>query len=325
MYRDHLFPSIFLPPRSEILLAALRRTSSEVSGYVDELLRDPIQLAPDDIRPREARDAITMANRFANLSKSARLRQLQGPIEGVETAFGITFDARHVEDNEDDLLAADLRRFDDRSTLTDITSSAIEIADNKMRLIVMNVNRKLLEQVSGVDLVYYDLVGDKAVTVQYKRMERSRLVSTDRTQPEWVYHRKSALQDQLRLMEAHSFSTSQPSTSDDWRLSSSPNFFKFTWPQRFVTDDKLLIPGMYVPDEYLRLGIIEGKFDTGPSGGFQITKSNIKHFTSETFVELVRRCWIGTRRTDRSGLVDYARAAAAEHQVILALRSRSAS
>ena len=325
MDQYHLFPSVFDPHPSAALLDALRRTSTEASRYIDELLRGPVRLAADDIRPREARDATTMAIRFARLSDTAQLRTLRDPTARAEAAFGVAFSTHQMDDHEDDLLAADLRRFDDSATLRDITGSIVEVADSNTRLIVMNVNRKRLEEVSGVDLVYYDETEDKAVAVQYKRMQRSRSISASSSHSEWIYHRKSELLKQLRLMEEESFSTERQPTADEWRLSSSPNFFKFTWPQRLRPDSKMLIPGMYVPDEYIRLGIREGKFDDGPSGGFQITRKNTRHFTSETFVELVRRCWLGTRRTDRSRLVEYARAVAEEHQVVLALQSRRAS
>ena len=213
--------------------------------------------------------------------------------------FGVSF-APHNIDNEDDLIAADLRRFDSSVKLQELAGAMVRVYDDRLCLTIISVNRKALEQVHGVDLIYYDHIEDTAVGVQYKRLEHVGSSSVDRTSSEWIYRNKAEIMRQLDLMSSESFSDVM--SADDWRLSSSPNFFKFVCASDFDPNRRDILKGMYVPDGYLRLGIQEGKFQTGLRGGFRIGYSNTRYFTSNTFIELVRRSWIGTRKTDRSVL-----------------------
>ena len=327
LYRDQFSPKVFTPRESSSILATLRRISPEAAEHIDRLLRVELEShEPDMRRLREERDAVETAIRLSGVSSTARpqLRQLATSDPGlvVSRPFGLTFDPRSIVDNEDNLIASDLRRFDDSALLTEMAGSMVRIRDEELELTVMNVNRQDLEHVFGVDLIYYDHIRDKAVAIQYKRLEWNRSVSAHHAGPEWIYRNRSDLEDQLEKMEPHS--ASDATSADDWRLSSSPYFFKFVH-QDFGPRSSLLLPGMYVPDEYLRLGIKEGKFNTGPAGGFQIHDSNTKYLTSTTFVELVRRCWIGTIGTDRSGLARQAADRAQQYEVVIALRRRRAA
>lgn len=316
VWRRSIYPRRLTPRASLIFLDAMRSVSREASEYIDNLLAQPALLAESELlRLREERDAVHTALGLAGMMRSAP----RGPhIERVLRAgvpFGLTVHRHHVVDNEDDLISSDLRRFDDQARLREVTGSIFRITDRKLHLTVMNVNRKELERVYGVDLIYYDHVEDTAVAVQYKRM----VMGTGASGEDWAYKNREDLEKQLKLMKLHT--TAEATTARDWRLSSSPNFFKFVWQQQFDSDSRRLLPGMYVPAEYLRLGISEGIFRSGPQGGFQITKRNTKYFTSEVFVQLVRRCWIGTRQTDRTGLVEHAAYRAQNHEVVLALRT----
>ncbi|MEU0963598.1 hypothetical protein ABZ328_29245 [Micromonospora aurantiaca] len=75
-------------------------------------------------------------------------------------------------DNEDDLLAEDLRRFDPHNQLQMRSASVARFTSDRFALTVMNVNRKPLEQALGVDLVYYDEVAQIFTLVRYKRLVR---------------------------------------------------------------------------------------------------------------------------------------------------------
>ena len=322
IYRDQFSPKVFTSRESGLVLNALRRLSSEISEHIDALFRVVSESHEPNIRRlREERDATETAIRLSEVSASAipPLRQLttSDPSLQMHKPFGLTFEPRHIVDNEDHLIASDLRRFDNSARLTEMAGSMVRIKDKQLELTVINVNRTELEHTFGVDLVYYDHIRDKAVAVQYKRLEWNTSRSVLRSGAEWIYWRKSDLEDQLGKMDSHTFPHAV--SSDDWRLSSSPNFFKFVH-QDFSGRSSSLLPGMYVPADYLRLGIQEGKFNTGPAGGFQIHEENTKYLTSTTFVELVRRCWIGTMNTDRSSLADHVAYRAQQHEVVLALR-----
>ena len=315
-----LSPKRFTARSSRMMLAALRTLSQEASLIIDSLLQAQLVLpALDELRLQEERDAFITAFRFSNLPDRLLPPQSSTKTLHAGVAFGRSVDSRFVIDNEDDLLAADLRRFDDSARLMELAGSMFAIQDRNLRLTVMNVNRKDLDRVFGVDLIYYDHINDTAVAVQYKRLKKTKLLRDGAIRTEWVYRDRIQLVSQLDRMERHNVSSAL--TADDWRLTSSPNFFKFVKAEDFIPNGNMLLKGMYVPDEYLRLGIQEGRFQTGPKGGFQIGYYNTRYFTSSTFIELVRRCWIGTRKTDRSRLARSAAERAEKHEVVLALRN----
>ena len=319
IYSDSLYPKLFTERSSSMVLEAIREASNEASAILDRLSTDvPVLPNLDKFRLQEERDAANTAIRFANLSRTSHLSS--PVVEQLEPGmpFGLCF-ARQSIDNEDDLIAADLRRFDSGAQLIELAGSMVRVLDRSLCLTIINVNRKPLEAVHGVDLVYYDHIEDSAVGVQYKRLERVHIEHPNDTLTEWVYRNKSQLMKQLDLMRTESFSDSI--SADDWRLSSSPSFFKFVRAEDFNPNARTLLKGMYVPDEYLRLGIQEGKFQTGPRGGFRIGYSNTRYFTSDTFIDLVRRSWIGTRQTDRSALAEKVVELAEDDEVVLAIRS----
>ena len=310
-------PKLFTVRSSAMIIDALRAISDDASGILDDLMRSEVDLEPNDqLRLQEEYDAVSTAVGFAGLSRVARSRLAPDGRLRPGSAFGLAAGRAYI-DNEDDLIAEDLRRFDDSVDLCQLAGSMVRIVDGDVCLTVINVNRKELERVHGVDLVYYDHRTDSAVAVQYKRLERVSTESYGTERSKWVYRDKVQLLKQLDLMAPESFAGI--SDSDDLRLSSSPSFFKFVRAQDFDPNKRTLLKGMYVPDEFLRLGIEEGRFDVGPRGGFRVGYGNTRYFTSDTFIELVRRRWIGTRRTDRSRLAHEVARLAEDDEVVLAI------
>ncbi len=114
-------------------------------------------------------------------------------------------------DNEDDLIFADLRRFDETGFLDEVSASTSVYRDREFELHIANVNRKPLEHPLGVDLLYWDRVGDTYTLLQYKRLVRTeKRNSSDETEDRWHYTRKNELIEQLGKM--NSFGTMFPST-----------------------------------------------------------------------------------------------------------------
>lgn len=317
---DPLRPKQFTRRSAEAITGALRRVSPEAADLLGRLTNEPRQISGlDGRRLREETDAVATSLQLAGLSMPDHM--LPDWTETVENgeAFGAAIDSGFLTDLEDDLIADDLRRFDENATIQRIAGSASVIVDRDIRLTVINVNRKKLEHVHGVDLVYYDHVNDQATAVQYKRLEHT-VVKNGSTQKDWVFRRKAELVKQLGLMKQDQ--RPAPTSTSEWRLSSSPSFFKFVRAEDFDPDGSSLLRGMYIPSDYLALGIDDGTFETGVRGGFQIGYNNARYLTRDTFVELVRRGWIGTRRTDKSSLAEMVAKMAEQHEVVLALRSQ---
>ena len=316
-FGDPAHPKSFTARSADIILKAVARASDEAKSLIDRLSLNQEPIAGlDGMRLREERDAVGTSLELAGLSRSSR--PLSDSSEDVRSgqAFGALNSSLSSLVHEDDLIAHDLSRFDILSDIKPLSPSAFLIIDRDIRLTVINVNRKPLERVHGVDLVYYDETRDQATAVQYKRLEG---IKEGRSVKKWVYHRKAELEKQLKLIQ-------QPPrvpavSSEEWRISPSPTFFKFVTAESFNPNDDGLIRGMYVPSDYLALGIKDKSFNTGVRGGFEIGFNNTRYLSRSVFVELVRRGWIGTSKTDKSSLGRMVKELASSHEVVFSIRS----
>ena len=320
IFADALSPKLYTDRSSQIILNALTQASREIEHLVGKLYRNraPIR-GIDGRRLREERDAVGIAIELAGISQQGR--PLSDPSDDIRV--GEPFGALRLRSssivNEDDLIAYDLSQFDVYSTVRPLSPAAYIVEDQDIRLTVINVNRKTLERVHGVDLVYYDEITDQATAVQYKRLKYETRVGK-KGKSKWVFRRKEELERQLQLMQYPS--RPSPVSLCDWRISPCPTFFKFVKDEIFDSDDPGLLKGMYVPSDYLALGIKDGSFNTGVKSGFEITYTNTRYLSRSVFVELVRKGWIGTSRIDKSDLGKMVAELAECHEVVFGIRSR---
>lgn len=298
LIRDKINESIGRAPLESVEIgrgsgASLLRLLGELSSTAASFItgRRPYGglLSEPDPTVKEQKDAVDLAARLA----------------------GVDLERFAIRDHEDDLLAVDLRRFDDQSHIKAIAGSATIVENDRTKLLVVNVNRKPLEITHGVDLVYYDLDRDIGTVVQYKRLTQG-----SRDQP-WSYSDESELVRQLNLMDLSPADSTK--TITNWRLTASPNFFKFMREDSFH-DGQEVLSGMYVAADYLKLGIDTNAFRDGPKGGFRLHSGNCTYLTTTAFVDLVSRGLLGTLGDDRSRLIEAIRAMAQSNQVLLALR-----
>ena len=238
---------------------------------------------------REERDAIDLAVTLSGLNVPSR-RLASRPNVGL--ALASFFDPSCILDIKDDLLAEDLRRFDSLGNLNLVTASMARFTDRGCALTIINVNRKPLEHVLGVDLVYVDEIAKSFTMIQYKRLAKSEASNDGEPVERWRFTRRSELVKQLALMD---IGVHLPTSASDWRLSGSPFWFKFVRDDAFKENDPVVLKGMYVSSDFLRLALNDGSLMTGPRGGFEVTYKNTKYIIRDTFVELVRRGLIGTK------------------------------
>lgn len=321
IFGDPAHPKLFTARSTDIILNAVAHASDEARHLINNLSlrRDPIT-GLDGMRLREERDAVSTCLDLAGLSRFNKPLSDSSEDVRLGQAFGALGSNLSSLINEDDLITHDLRKFDMRSEISQLSPSAFVIQDQGIRLTVINVNRKRLERVHGVDLVYYDETRDQATAVQYKRLEG---VKKSKVAEKWVYHRKAELEKQLELM--HHPPRQAAGSSEEWRMSPSPTFFKFVKAEDFDPRDDKLLWGMYVPSDYLALGIRDESFNTGPRGGFEIHRHNTRYLSRSVFVELVRGGWIGTSKTDKSSLGRMVKELAADHEVLFGIRSKAKS
>lgn len=237
---------------------------------------------------REERDAIETGIDLAGFTPSEPI--LLPPAAEVEHATSL-LNPEVFEDNEDDLLFADLRRFDATGVLEATSASTSRYRDGAFELQIANVNRKPIEKLYGVDLLYWDRVADSYTLLQYKRLEKSSGGASDVERESWSYTREQDLAEQLHRMEK--IGPSAALNARDWRIVQNPFWFKFVRTDAFDPNDARVLRGMYVPSDYLRVGI-QSKSFRGPRGGFRIGYDNVRYVPREPFIELVRRGYSGS-------------------------------
>ncbi|ODB75124.1 hypothetical protein DLJ60_22755 [Micromonospora chalcea] len=320
---QHRLPALLTPSRlppqgGQAVLAALQRLSPTTAEWLASLREAESPVADEHAaRLREERDAVSLAIDLAGIAAPDDLLYTPGDGLDSSTAFGATFNPLYVMDNEDDLLAEDLRRFDPHNQLQMRSASVARFTSDRFALTVMNVNRKPLEQALGVDLVYYDEVAQIFTLVQYKRLVR-RPASGDGAGQRWAYTSQDELVKHLQRMD---IGPNEPVNSKDWRMAPSPFWFKFVRDGDFAPGDPFVLKGMYVPADYLRLALADGSLRTGPRTGFEVTYSNTRYLPREVFVELVRRGFAGTTRAGTHAVAQVVVERAKTHEVVLALKT----
>lgn len=314
-----LRPRALGPQLGEHVLGALAELSPPVAELLAQIteMEEPIT-GGRAWRVREERDAVATALDLAGLEAEpdelASTVSRSGPQEPL---VGL-LDPAVLYDVEDDLIAEDLRRFDRSGTLKLTHASAARFTDRDVTLTIINVNRKTLEKVTGVDLVYWDMPNDSYTMVQYKRLTRRSTPSED--DERWAYTDQSEVTKALDRMTARQ---GRVSDATQFRLTTSPYWFKFVRADAFTPNDPMVLRGMYVPAEYVRQAVSDGAFNTGPRNGFEITYANTRYLRRETFVDLVRKSMAGTTSRQTADVLQEVNALSEDRQTILAVRSHT--
>ncbi|MGY1820491.1 hypothetical protein [Geodermatophilus sp. SYSU D00079] len=293
------------------VLASIRHLSVEVEAWMNSLAESETpQTGPEAFRLREERDAVGLAISLADLDVPNEALQADpaASAHGLESAFAGTW-----LDHEDDALSLDLGRFDTDGSVSMQQMSVARFTAPDFVLEIANVNLKPLDVALGVDLIYRDMLADTFTLLQYKRLTPPPKGSSGR----WRYVNEAELERQLDLMDVGESSVQD---SRDWRLSPSPFWFKFLRADAFTPNDPLVLPGMYVHADYLRMAISDGSLRTGPRGGFQVNFENTRHISRSGFVELVRRGMAGTTSAQSDRMHQIIMDLAQEREVVVATK-----
>lgn len=279
--------------QAEALIEHIISEDPFVGEWLDQVFREPRSFSLDVEQSRtEAKDAVQLAAQLAKIELPADAF-VSPPAESEdETLLQTVLNAGYELDLEEELLPLDLQRFDGKLVGDQRAASVTVFTDQweRQKLIVMSVNKKPIELVLGVDLLYWDHTHDSFTFVQYKRLEKvtsSQLADGS----EWAYVRKREIEKQLKLMPSGKDSAA---TAADWRAFDTPFWFKFVRGDAGSKLDEKTLRGMHIPADWLRLAMHEDVFATGPKGGFRVTYDNAKYLGRTTFTELVSRGFIGT-------------------------------
>lgn len=199
------------------------------------------------------------------------------------------------------------------------------------QLNVFTANKRPLEQLFGVDLIYLNEARGALVMVQYKMLEPEergrRRVNTEMfsydevDQQEWTVRIDSQFDDELNRMRQ--FDRDLDPTGP-YRLNAGAFFFKFVRRHAAARTAGILVSLGHL-DQMLHEGDL-----SGPRGGLRLSYSSLAghYLRSEPFVELIRSGYVGTRGATTTHLqalieasLDGGKAVVAAVQTALAGRS----
>lgn len=207
-------------------------------------------------------------------------------------------------------------------------------------LSVMNVNRRPVEEIAGVDLLYYRHEPESFTLVQYKRL-MPRRNTRERSDASGLTFRPSSdegFEDErarMRAVEAFADPTLRKAASLgqdrlpiydpilNYRLHPRACWIKLCEPWGFRPDGSELIKGMYLPlDLYEELS--NSPATLGPRGGRVFSYERVPRWINNTlFIDLLSGGWIGSRTMQTAWLSDTVQGAlSAGHSVVVAREAR---
>jgi hypothetical protein len=221
-------------------------------------------------------DAVRLALKIFGVTDESELKQIvllsESALERVNTHEDrvIEFDAAHIPDLV--------------PVFSDTTGYARYERDDEI-LEVYTANRLPLEQLLGVDLIYFNVPLGSAAMVQYKMLTPQ--ISKAGTR-DWIFRPDSHFADQLQTMER--VRVRFGSSNKEYRLNDGIFYLKFVRRHGKVRDGGTIIS----LDHYNQLS--SDRRMRGPRGGMRISWESLggKYLRQTGFVDLVRSGYIGS-------------------------------
>lgn len=192
--------------------------------------------------------------------------------------------ARRVPLIEDGVIERDARSVPGFTlTSSDLTGRAV-FKKGGETLQVITANRRDLEHVFGVDLIYLNLTKRNIVMVQYKMLEASR---QDGHPADWLYRPDQALADQIAKMKA--FSAQHAPGPTEYRLNPHVFYLKFVKRDAALSNGSILTP----VDHYEQLA--RDPASRGERNGLRISYDALggRYMRQGAFVDLIKSGYIG--------------------------------
>lgn len=297
-------------------LAALERLEALRDQSREKITRPGFEIVA------EQRDAVGIALDAFDSTGELRRETLKGWAAPQTSTLPSFLDGlAGIRTIEDQLIARDVSTFPGKQAVRPTVLGAVfGLADQKLE--VFNVNRTAIENALGVDLLYWNESFDAWTLIQYKAMEPAGSVDAK----EAVYRPDAAFDDAMTKMDA--FKTRWP---DDWqppkhatqyRLCGDGFYFKLCSRVQLEVLSEALLPGMYLPRQFIRAAL-ESSTTQGPQGGRFITFENTgRHINNTVFAGLVKDGWIGTRGVSSSAITELVREALKADRSLVVARAR---
>jgi hypothetical protein len=268
------------------------------------------------------RDAVGLALDVFDQTGRLRKATLQGWTAPVGDKLESFLDGlAGVRTVEDQLIARDAAAFPEAEIVQPTVVGAVfSVAGRKLE--VFNVNRTAVEHALGVDMLYFHEVFDAWTMVQYKSMERPSGAS-DRSaiyRPDATFDAEVARMVQFRASCADSWQIADGKSA--YRLSGDGFYFKFCSRIQLEVLSEGLLPGMYLPREYLQSALADPAA-LGPQGGRKLTFENVgRHLGNTLFADLLRDGWIGTRTVSSERIAKIVRTSLTAMRSVVVARGR---
>ena len=262
---------------------------SVIQGLERKLRNTPLTISTQQLQVlTEERDALGVALQIFNPGRSILIPSISSTGTADEP-FLVAL--QNADMPEDFGIAHDTSVFDGWIPTGVPAVGAMTFERDGERLTVANVNRTPIENVLGVDLIYFHTKYRSFVFVQYKRMKRD-----DQNQSYYRPTGKSYSHQYGQMKAWDSRIRAYPSLLDltSYRLGRDAFFFKiYANPIGALTPDRLL-KGMYFPLSYWT-ALIASPEARGPRGGVRISYDNAgRYFNNTAFTGLVGDGWIGS-------------------------------
>ena len=247
-------------------------------------------------------DAVQTALRAFGLSKHSRAADLE-LFKGRETALA------RLDMVEDSVIEHDARSVPGyRLVQSDITGRA-RFERGFERLEIYTANRRRLERVFGVDLIYLNLTRKNIVMVQYKMLDRT---NAKESRSDWIYRPDNRLKSQMMRMQV--FSKTHPLEDYEYRLNPQIFYLKFVKRGTGSRSAAIIMP----IDHYKRLS--SDPTSIGPRGGFRISFDGLggRYLRQEVFLNLIRSGYIGSPSTTTDNLAALMRASVEGDMAVVA-------
>jgi hypothetical protein len=231
-------------------------------------------------------DAVQMALRAFGLSAGDQAVSIE-LMDGKETALA------RVNIVEDAVVEHDARHVPGYDLIdSDVTGHAV-FERGPDRLDVYTANRRSLEKVFGVDLVYLNITRQNVVMVQYKMLEP---VLRSDGEKDWVYRPDSNLDSEIERMRK--FSVAHPPGALEYRLNPQVFYMKFV-----KRDGSLQNAGIIMPVDHFEQ-VRADPASKGPRGGTRVSFDALggRYMRQGPFVDLIRSGYIGAHAQTTSHL-----------------------
>ena len=223
-------------------------------------------------------DAVATALKVFGISvdKTAYSLDLAGPGEST---------LEQVRISEDSVIAHDAKFVHGFELAAgDLTGRAVFVNNNEV-LEVITANRRPLEAVFGVDLIYVNAVMHNVVMVQYKMLEAEKQTRTRKK--DWIFRPDAQFREEVARMRR--FATDQDAGLGEYRINNEVFYLKFVKRDAALGRVPIIIP----MDHFERLE--KDPRSKGPKGGFRVSYDSLggRYLRQESFLGLVRSGYIG--------------------------------